>query len=81
VLRRVKLNIFTLGCIIEYKYAQLRRFTFNRLLVALAVFDLMFVISTVPVHTFQGKPSRIKEQSHGEAEQDIGTVSRGSRAG
>ena len=26
--------------------------TFNRLLVALAIFDLMFVISTVPVHTF-----------------------------
>jgi hypothetical protein len=38
------------------EWLQLRRFTFNRLLVALAVFDLMFVISTVPVHTFQGNP-------------------------
>ena len=31
---------------------QLWKHTFNRLLVALAVFDLMFVFSTVPIHVF-----------------------------
>ena len=43
---------------IEESYAtdnlkfQLWKYTFNRLLVALEVFDLMFLISTVPIHTF-----------------------------
>ena len=31
---------------------QLWKYTFNRLLVALAVFDLLFVVATVPIHTF-----------------------------
>ena len=31
---------------------QLWKYTFNRLLVALAVFDLMFLVCTVPIHTF-----------------------------
>ena len=31
---------------------QLWKHTFNRLLVALAIFDLMFVCSTVPIHVF-----------------------------
>ena len=33
-------------------FLQLWKYTFNRLLVALAVFDLIFVMVTVPIHTF-----------------------------
>ena len=31
---------------------QLWKYTFNRLLVALAIFDLIFVLTTVPIHAF-----------------------------
>ena len=41
-------NIFSLKSL----SLQLWKHTFNRLLVALAVFDLMFVCSTVPIHVF-----------------------------
>ena len=41
------------SCIIPlYTPLQLWKHTFNRLLVALAIFDLMFVCSTVPIHVF-----------------------------
>lgn len=35
-----------------FYFFQLWKYTFNRLLVALAVFDLIFVMVTVPIHTF-----------------------------
>ena len=42
----------SLSFLIKNLTLQLWKHTFNRLLVALAVFDLMFVCSTVPIHVF-----------------------------
>ena len=45
-------NLFDMIKFLIFSCYQLWKYTFNRLLVALAVFDLLFVVATVPIHTF-----------------------------